>query len=776
MARLHNLLLAATVALSLGPAATAVPAEAATVVDPFVLQVGATLPALSGKIAALAAGPGGVIAAAHDKGLALYASGAWTSLSATAAYKVVWRGDDLVALTADGLLTIRNAAKDSARKAGEGEPADAAKGGADRLPSGVDPATALLVGGDDLILVQGDRLYRKGPGGSWRPDRLPGQATAVARAESGAVAVATATAVFEQTGRSWTQISPAVGTTHLAYDSKGRLWLAGATGLGLRDGATVKQYGPAEGLPMLGFTAIAPGAGGDVWLGTAKGAVHFDGTTWEYRQGRRWLPDDAVAAIAVDADANAYFGTATAAGVIEARRTTLEEKAAVYEQAIQARHKRTPYGFVEGIGLARPGDLTQYGQGASDNDGLWTGMYGAAEVFKYAATKDATAKTNARKAFEALKFLGDVTQSGTNPAPKGFIARTILETTATDPNIKDNEQHDRDKQKGDAYWKILVPRWPKSGDGKWFWKTDASSDELVGHYFLYALYYDLVATGAEKDEVAGVVTRLTDHLIDHDFSLTDHDGKPTRWGFFNPEELNGNPWRREERGLNSQTIITFLTIAEHVAKNPEKYAKVKAKLIDENGYDLNTQQPKVTAGVGGGNQSDDEMAFMNYYHLLRYEQDAGLKATWARSLYDYWQLEQYELNPFFNFIAGLTLKDQVWTDAYGPFPLEMNGPWLQQSIDTLKRFPINMIDWKQSNSRRLDIVNLNQHIRPDADPKKLGMLRSGTVLPIDERVISHWNHDPYKLDQGGDGYGENDGTSYLLPYWMGRYHGFIAEK
>ncbi|MEV4899464.1 hypothetical protein AB0K48_60125, partial [Nonomuraea sp. NPDC055795] len=70
-------------------------------------------------------------------------------------------------------------------------------------------------------------------------------------------------------------------------------------------------------------------------------------------------------------------------------------------------------------------------------------------------------------------------------------------------------------------------------------------------------------------------------------------------------------------------------------------------------------------------------------------------------------------------------------------------------------------------------INLNQHIRPDADPKKLGLLRAGTVLPIDERVISHWNHDPYKLDQGGDGYGEHDGTSYLLPFWMGRYHRLI---
>ncbi|MFI6538669.1 hypothetical protein ACIBHY_39885 [Nonomuraea sp. NPDC050547] len=769
MARLQNLLFAATLAVAIGPLSTAgVPASAATTVEPFTLQVGSTLPALPGKVAALAAGPKELVAAAHDKGVSVWASGRWTQVASGAAYRVAWRGDELTALTASGLLTARRSADGSWRTTSE------------RLPHAVSPATALLAGGSELVLVHGDRLYRQGHGRSWRQDRLPGAAAALARSKAGTLAIATADGVFEHQGRSWRPVPlvgegggwAAVAITHLTYDSKDRLWFAGAQGVGVRDGKG-KLYDAARGLPLLGFTALAPGAGGDVWLGTARGAIRFDGRTWEYRQGRRWLPDDAVAAIAVDGQGNAYFGTAGAVGLIEARRTTLEQKAEVYEQAIQARHKRTPYGFVEGIGLAKPGDLSKWAQGASDNDGLWTSMYGAAETFKYAASKDPEARANARKVFEALKFLGDVTQGGPNPAPPGFIARTILETTATDPNLTDNEQHDIDKRKGDAYWKILVPRWPKSADGAWYWKTDASSDELVGHYFFNALYYDLAAKDeAEKREVASVVTRLTDHMIANDLYLVDHDGKPTRWGFFNPRELNGNPWRREERGLNSQTILTFLSIAEHVSGDA-KYGAARKKLIEEYGYAMNTLAPKVSPGVGGGNQSDDEMAFMNYYHLLKYEKDAGLKRTWGRSLYDYWQLEQYELSPFFNFIAGIYLKDATWTDAYGEVKLDPTGPWLEQSVDTLKRFPLNMIDWKQTNSHRLDIVNLNQHIRPDSDPKKLGLLRAGTVLPIDERVISHWNHDPYKLDQGGDGYGEHDGTSYLLPFWMGRYHRLI---
>ncbi|WP_067460996.1 hypothetical protein [Actinomadura macra] len=766
MARTKRLLLATALAVTLGPATTGTsPAGADTIVAPFLLQVGSTMPGLPGKAVALAAGPGGTIAAAHTSGVAVWDSGHWTAVSGDAAYKVAWHGDALVAITAKGLLTAR-------RDTGRWQTTT------DRLPSHAD-ATALLAGGPDVVIVQGEKLYRHKSGRDWDREKLPGTAVALARAKSGKLALATTAGLFEQEGRDWNPVATGAwaptAITHLTYDSKDRLWIAGAQGIGVRDGKW-KLYDPSSGLPLLGFTALAPGADGDVWLGTARGAIRFDGEHWEYRQGRRWLPDDAVSAIAVDGKANAYVGTASAVGLIEARRTTLAEKADAYEQAIDARHKRTPYGFVEGADLVTPGDLSKFTQSDSDNDGLWTGMYGAAETFRFAASKDPRARENARKVFEALKFLGDVTQGGSHPAPPGFFARTVRSTADGDPNVKDSPERDKEKQKGDAYWKISPKRWPTSADGKWYWKSDTSSDEMVGHYFFNALYYDLVAKDKEeKNEVAAVILRTTDHLLKNDLSFVDHDGKPTRWGFFNPRELNGNPWRREERGLNSQTMLTFLTIADHVSDDG-KYAAAKKKLIDEQGYGNNTLAPKVTPGVGGGNQSDDEMAFMNYYHLLKYEGDAALKRSWARSLYDYWQLEQYELNPFFNFIAAVHLKGATWTDAYGPFDLDPTGPWLAQSVDTLKRFPLNLINWKQTNSGRLDVVNLSQHVRPDADPARLGMLRSGTVLPVDERVVSHWNHDPYKLDQGSAGGTEDDGASYLLPYWMGRYHEFISEK
>ena len=57
-----------------------------------------------------------------------------------------------------------------------------------------------------------------------------------------------------------------------------------------------------------------------------------------------------------------------------------------------------------------------------------------------------------------------------------------------------------------------------------------------------------------------------------------------------------------------------------------------------------------------------------------------------------------------------------------------------------------------------------------------GTRRDGKVLPIDERFVEHWNHDPWQLDYNGEGKRMADGTSFLLPYYMGLYYGFIVER
>jgi hypothetical protein len=575
-------------------------------------------------------------------------------------------------------------------------------------------------------------------------------------------------------GRAW-----AVGDVlGVAFDAKGRLWLAVKAGVGCQTAEGWRFYEGQDGLPWNDFTGIAAGADGEVWLTTHLGVIRFDGKEWHYRQGRRWLPHDDVAQAAVDAQGNAWFATAGGVGCLERRPMTLAEKAEFYEQEIERYIKRTPLGFVAEAPLRRPGDKTSAAPQDDDNDGLWTAMYGAGECFAYGATRDPTAKERAKKAFEALRFLQKVTQGGAHAPPKGYIARSIRPVDWPDPNIGRLEG-DRQEQQRDRLWKVYEPRWPKSADGKWFWKSDTSSDELDGHYFFYPLYYDLCAeTEAERERVREVVRDVTDHLLTHRFVLIDHDGQPTRWGIYGPQYLNRDPFWWQDRGLKSLSILCYLAVAEHITGDP-KYAAAARDLIDHAGYAQNAMYSKVQHGPGSGNQSDDEMAFMCYYGLLRCSRDEELKSLMRSSFYGYWVNEAPEMNPFFNFAYAALSLNASGTSPWGNFPVKPWPGWHEDAMATLYGLPLDRLNWPLHNSHRLDVVFLppvrSGDLQSPDEPRQRGNLVNGKVLPVENRHFNHWNTDPWQLDYSGDGNELGAGTVFLLPYYMGLYHGFIQK-
>ena len=457
---------------------------------------------------------------------------------------------------------------------------------------------------------------------------------------------------------------------------------------------------------------------------------------------------------------------------------SLAQKAELYENEIEHYVKRTPFGYVAEARLQKPADKSSADPQDSDNDGLWTAMYGAGECFAYAATKDAKAKERAKKAFEALRFLQKVTQGCEHAPPKGFVARSIRPSDWPDPNAG-RFQADRDEQKSDRLWKVYEPRWPKSADGKWYWKSDTSSDELDGHFFFYPLYFDFCAdTDAERERVREVVRDLGDHLISHDFTLVDHDGRPTRWGIFGPQFLNHDPGWWQERGLNSLSILTYLSATAHVTGDA-KYAATVRELIEKHGYAQNIMYPKVQHGPGSGNQSDDEMAFMCYYGILRCSQDEQLKRMVRASFFRYWANEAPEMNPFFNFAYAAHNLDAAGANPRGNFSLRPWPGWHEDAMATLYGFSLDRLNWAHRNSHRLDLLFVppvrSQDLEDLDGPRQRGHRVNGKVLAIENRHFNHWNTDPWQLDYGGNGQELAAGTVFLLPYYMGMYHGFIEK-
>jgi len=612
------------------------------------------------------------------------------------------------------------------------------------------------------------------------------------------IAVASSDGLYVRTGSetAWRRLFPRDGDRSWApvnvraveFDYDGRLWFASPQGLGSLDETTGawRLYDRTDGLPWNDFTSLAAAPDGSIWAGTTRGLVHLipgatpdDPPRWQYRQGRRWLPHNHVLEVQVDRNGTVRVETAAGPGTIDSRPMTLRGKAERFHQAIDRFHRRTPYGYVLGVALERPGDTSAFRQSDSDNDGLWTSMYGAAECLRWAVTGEPEARENARQAFEALRFLQLVTQGGTPSAEPGFVARTILPADGPDPNEGRLESDRRMREERDGLWKVIDPRWPTSADGQWYWKSDTSSDELDGHFFFYGLYYDLVAnTEDERAEVRETVLAIVDHLIDHGGALVDHDGQHTRWAVFGPEQLNYDQDWWEERGLNSLSYLTYLRIAEHMsdagseAGARQRYAEAARSLLEDQAYLANLRNPKVQSGPGTGNQSDDEMAFMNYYHLLKYEQDEAVRSVVAHSLRQYWKVLQPERNPLFDFIHAAAIDGNAYRDAFDDETYSRGDYPLDDAIESLVLYPLDRFDWGLSNSHRLDVVLLRTQ---EARRGTRGHLLDGRVLPIDERFVNHWNHDPWRLDHGGQGRYLADGASFLLPYYFGLYHELIEE-
>ncbi len=479
-------------------------------------------------------------------------------------------------------------------------------------------------------------------------------------------------------------------------------------------------------LPTGNLTASLGTSNGAFWLGTTQGLVCLklgsrDADRCEYLAGRRYLPDDDVRALAEDSTGTGvWVRTRTGISHIESRPMTLAQKAAFFEQRIRARHDR--YGLIADSNLLVPGDTGSNQPSDSDNDGLWTSIYAAAECFRYAVTKSPEALANARKSVEAMLFLEEVAGC------RGFPARSFIRKG--DPMPSGGEWH----------W---------TSDGQFYWKGDTSSDEIVGHFFIFSIAYDLLPDRALKQRIVTTAKRIMDHILEHGYALVDLDGKPTTWGWWSPEKLLQQP---DERALNSLQLLSFLKTTAHLTGD-ERYRAQYQKVAWELKYtDWITRVNEFRQEL---NYSDEELAMLPFYCVFRYEKDPTLLAAYRRAINEWWKNIQREANPLWTFMY-LTGCPDAQID-------------LQPAVRTLYRMPMDTITWSVRNSHRQDVAW-------GSSPDRFGSREALTLLPPDERPVMRWNANPFVVDGGNGGHQEDDGAAFLLPYWLGRYHRFLLRE
>jgi hypothetical protein len=525
------------------------------------------------------------------------------------------------------------------------------------------------------------------------------------------------------------------------------IWVGGMGGVSVRtNDKMINKLTPKEGLSSNFVNCISQSPDGVMWVGTNVGIVRFNKNySHSLRFSRRWLTDNQVNDIAFDKDGNAWIATAKGVSCIRRHRMTLADKERNYYNQLMKRHIRPPW-TCGVLHLEVPGDTSTWRNSDDDNDGEYTGGYLAMESFRYAVTKSEDAKVKARKAFDFLRYLQEVT--GT----EGFFARSIVPIDwkeVNDANRSYTPQQLADELVKDPRYKPVEERWRKSKDGNWLWKGDTSSDEMDGHLMGYFFYYEFAAGAEEKVLIRNHVKKIMDQLIKTDFNLIDVDGTHTRWSVWSPEQLNTDPDWSSEKSLNSFELLAYLKFVGHLTGD-EKYEKIYRHMIDEHGYLENTSKLN-SKNPAWQIYFDRTLEGYLFPILLKYENDPKLKAFYEQLAEEWMKSQESGENLINNLTYALATGKKV------------NIP---QTTEFLRDAPLDLVDWPIDHRLREDIQLVRSPI--------LEELQISELPPASMRSTVRWDKNPWAA-VSGDASQVREPVFWLWPYWMSRYLGIIKE-
>jgi hypothetical protein len=502
-----------------------------------------------------------------------------------------------------------------------------------------------------------------------------------------------------------------------------RLVIGTSKGLGVLRGASLSEIKGKDGLPVENTTCLAKGFDNDLWIGTSLGAVRQIGSNWHYFGSDQWLPGKYVNGIAVGKN-SVYVATDKGIGIIRYEPYTLLKKADFYERHLEEwGHKRL--GFIHTL-FNRNGEWIRE---ISDNDGGHTATYLAAMCYKYAVTKDPKDREEAVASFRAMAWLEKITPV------RGFIARAIWSATG--------DQDERSSQGSGG----LPAKWYPTKDGKWYWKGDTSSDETTAHFYAVSLFYDLVAQGEEKVMAKEHLNRIAGYILKSGYVYPDMDGKPTRWGRWNPEYLL-RPYGYNDRGLNGLEILSYMQSALTLTGDSKYEAGLK-QLIGW-GYAENTIRQKNTFPPATLAPWDDNLAFESYNTLFRYCSDPKMRSVYLRSLERTYEVKRMEHIPWFNFTYGA---------------ITGNDCDVEQSVSHLRSWTLDCRSWNFRNSVRDDL-----YMEPGYTSYEGGL----RAFSPRETCVMTGSRNATFPDGGSNGNVVKEPTGFLRDYWMARYHGFIT--
>ncbi|CAF1472555.1 unnamed protein product [Rotaria sordida] len=519
-----------------------------------------------------------------------------------------------------------------------------------------------------------------------------------------------------------------------------------------------------------------------VWLGSTRGVMRFDSkdsdiNAWRVFNSARYMPNrdslvhvSSLAVLSRTNNAPTALGSAAVAvttkglAVLRFEMWTLVQKAEHFQHFFDQPGRHDKYNLISNCTMSLWGDSRTCVKGPDDNDGLWTSMYLSSQIFRYVVAQDLAIKASAWTHFQSLELLNQV--SGV----PGYPGRSFAKRSDFPP----------------------APQWyPSPVYPTLQFQGDTSSDEIVGHEFVYPLVHDSLASSDDERQRAYILLfNITTNIMTHDWYLEGENHTRTNGVTWNPTELNDDADRQDDRGLNSLEILAFL-LQTYAYSGDKRFLDGAELLINSYHYDVNLINTKMIA-VCDNNFSDDELAYLSYFNLvyaintitsssnLSVKQKAEAQLVMDHIL-EYMRIgldlthkyKQMEKSPFYNFIycyasGQINQTQHLFTNINTSSPAFDCNALSADAVWYMQRWPLELIAWPQFNSDRLDI-QLN--IPAECEQKPLSL----QMLPPDERTTKKWNTNVYGLDDG-DGFYEEDPTAFLISYWGMRYFNLLGKE
>lgn len=444
-------------------------------------------------------------------------------------------------------------------------------------------------------------------------------------------------------------------------------------------------------------------------------------------------------------------------------------------------------------------DVAQWHTG--ENDGLWSALYLTSQAFRYGATKSPEALANIKLLLE-----GQVTRMRITGVPgiftRQFIPPNVPGIACPDP-VTQIGHYTTDLEKDDNRWVQVredgcvwaVDRvsgeWTTTPEGMtqphcglddyagWCWLDNVSQDEYAGHMLALGVLWKLVDDPDVRDTVRDLMTQVGVHLMENDLFFVDWDGRQTEHGKLHALSFADTP------GFLAALSMDYILQAAVASGRQDLWDYYHLCLLQQGGgqcegwphwneeaYDTE-YLPMMELYVGlqdcKSNWNNFSMVLCAMHNLVWFETEPALRE------HIQWVLDQKFINepgrtrtmivqgnPWFNFTFAAFKRLGPGSDGPALGPVE-------EGICSLRQFPAS------KQIRDADSSGAYPHFCET----RLGGSATEFPVPVAERCIStfEWWRDPYARQTcTANAYRFNQPGDYLLPYWMGRYFGFIPEE